>query len=319
MKSFLNTYFSSQNINLRKLKGDGGHRNYYRIQDKENSYVLMDSGLNDLSFKHFIFWQKKLEEVNSPVPRIFKYDLKQGLALLEDLGTISLKDVLSQKQNYMKVYCKALEELLTLQENINHSGMQKFSSSFFKKEIFFALEKFKIFFEKRNLIFPKEFLFKKEMDSLCEKLDELPFTFCHRDYHSQNLMVKNEKIYIIDFQDAGYGPYCYDLTSLIFDSYISLTNEEKDCLITFYLERAPSFIKKIVKSKQTLSEHLSLLFLQRGFKACGCFVEFDNESNKKTHLPFVKPTLTDLEIESEKLSYKNLVAFFKSLKKEFIL
>ena len=29
---------------------------------------------------------------------------------------------------------------------------------------------------------------------------------CHRDYHSRNLMLHNDRLYIIDFQDARMGP-----------------------------------------------------------------------------------------------------------------
>ena len=45
---------------------------------------------------------------------------------------------------------------------------------------------------------------------------------CHRDYHSRNLMLHDEPLYIIDFQDARMGPDTYDLASLLRDSYVDL-------------------------------------------------------------------------------------------------
>ena len=48
----------------------------------------------------------------------------------------------------------------------------------------------------------------------------------HRDYHSRNLMViENKKLAVIDFQDAVIGPVTYDLVSLLKDCYVRLPTE----------------------------------------------------------------------------------------------
>ena len=54
---------------------------------------------------------------------------------------------------------------------------------------------------------------------------------CHRDYHSRNLMLHAQNLYIIDFQDARMGPDTYDLASLLRDSYVDLSEETIDTLI----------------------------------------------------------------------------------------
>jgi len=43
----------------------------------------------------------------------------------------------------------------------------------------------------------------------------------HRDFQSKNLMIKNEQIFVIDFQGARLGPPSYDLASLLFDPYVN--------------------------------------------------------------------------------------------------
>ena len=58
---------------------------------------------------------------------------------------------------------------------------------------------------------------------------------CHRDYHSRNLMYHDERLYIIDFQDARMGPDTYDLVSLLRDSYMDFSEREVDELIAFFL------------------------------------------------------------------------------------
>ena len=53
--------------------------------------------------------------------------------------------------------------------------------------------------------------------------------FVHRDFHISNIMIKKNKIYLIDSQDAVFGNEAYDLASLIDDVRIKikLKNREK--------------------------------------------------------------------------------------------
>ena len=59
-------------------------------------------------------------------------------------------------------------------------------------------------------------------DSAFERLAaataKLPSRMCHRDYHSRNLLVR-EELMVVDFQDAMEGPLFYDLVSLLGDDY----------------------------------------------------------------------------------------------------
>ena len=315
MEHFLKTYFPEvHNLKIEKLNGDGGHRSYHRVWDKDKTYILMESGENDPSLKDFIFWQKKLEEVKAPVPKIFKWDLEKGQLLLEDLGDHSLEKAFSKKEGRLELYFKALANLISIQETLlPHSQSPRFDSSFLIEEVQVALKRFKLFFQKNSSSLPECSGFEEEMSGICRSLDKLPFTFCHRDYHSRNLMIKEGIVSIIDFQDAGSASFCYDLTSLLYDSYVSLSSEEKKELIDFYFNKLPSALKKSVKNTEELHRFTKLLFLQRGFKACGCFVGFSNNSNKKDHLPFVKPTLLKLESTAKSLSYKKTASFFKEL------
>ena len=65
-----------------------------------------------------------------------------------------------------------------------------------------------------------------EWRTIAEELASEPRVLCHRDYHSRNLMLHDNQLYIIDFQDARLGPDTYDLVSLLRDSN-TRTNEVK--------------------------------------------------------------------------------------------
>ena len=123
-------------------------------------------------------------------------------------------------------------------------------------------------------------------------------------------MLYKEGIYLLDFQDAGAGPWAYDLTSLVYDSYVSLTDLQKKDLIQYYLQK--SQVKNLSLSQaQFLVE---LQFLQRGLKACGCFAGFYNLNQKATHLKYIKPTLENLIKVAQNQNYKNIAIYLKDLK-----
>jgi len=62
-------------------------------------------------------------------------------------------------------------------------------------------------------------------DELSARLDRLPRAFCHRDFHSRNLMVHQERLLVVDFQDAMEGPVFYDAASLLLDNYVDVPTE----------------------------------------------------------------------------------------------
>jgi hypothetical protein len=130
-------------------------------------------------------------------------------------------------------------------------------------------------------------------DFLAESASMQPQVFMHRDYHSANLMVlPDDKIAILDFQDAFIGPFTYDLVSLLRDCYI-------DWPESFVHEMARVFYEKIrcsnvgsnMGSNVTADEFLrmfDLMGIQRHLKALLTFsrkYRRDNNPNYLKHIP----------------------------------
>jgi len=96
--------------------------------------------------------------------------------------------------------------------------------------------------------------------------------FCHRDYHSRNLMLHDGQLYIIDFQDARMGPDTYDLVSLLRDSYMDFSEREVDELIAFFLAlRGVGAGKGAGMEAGVFRRRFDLMALQRNLKALGTF------------------------------------------------
>ena len=76
---------------------------------------------------------------------------------------------------------------------------------------------------------------RAELRLLVERLAAEPRVLCHRDYHSRNLMLHQQRLYLIDYQDARLGPDTYDLASLLRDSYVDLSDSTVNWLLAYFL------------------------------------------------------------------------------------
>ena len=73
---------------------------------------------------------------------------------------------------------------------------------------------------------------------LSQRLGTVARHLVHRDFQSQNLMIKDDKVWLIDFQGLRRGRQEYDLASLIFDPYLDHSAEEREQLLKLWEEIA---------------------------------------------------------------------------------
>ncbi len=289
------TLGSHQNITLSPLAGDASTRRYYRITDNVNSWVLMDMepfDLNELPFsnieEHF-----RLNGIN--VPQIYSLRPEDGLLLIEDLGDLTLERKFWENLDQNEIipfYQLALDELLKIHYTAteNKRTCIAFNVNFDKEKFMWEMNYGKQqLIERLCLIDSTPFSdhLNKIFNSICSRLDQEPKFLCHRDYHSRNLMLKLNKMYVIDFQDARMGPIQYDLVSLLRDSYVDLKDDIFDNLLNYYNENQPSF----QKSSSLFYEVFELQTIQRCFKACGSFASFYNLRQDTRYLKYLNKTL----------------------------
>jgi hypothetical protein len=59
----------------------------------------------------------------------------------------------------------------------------------------------------------------------------------HRDFQSQNIIIRNGEAYLIDFQGMRPGLAEYDLASLLYDPYVDLPEKQRGELTAYYRAR----------------------------------------------------------------------------------
>jgi aminoglycoside/choline kinase family phosphotransferase len=279
-----------------KLTGDASTRRYYRIFTVKESYVVcLDNAFDDVMEKHpFLSVQQFLLENNIRVPQILDHNLSRGYSLQEDLGneTLLLKlSALTSKKEEFEIYKKIVDQLLALHKiqktSVNNPNLfqLKFDFQKYMDETKFTFKYFMNFFNKNldeSLINDLEALFGPVMLRLAEQ----KMVITHRDFHSRNIMVKNNNYVFIDFQDARWGIPQYDLVSLLEDCYYDIQDENRHTLKRYYYDNLDPSIHG-QKSFEHFLELYDDMLIQRVFKAVGSFCYIYNWRKDDRYLKYI--------------------------------
>ena len=79
---------------------------------------------------------------------------------------------------------------------------------------------------------------RAELEGVAAKLLAEPPALVHRDFQSTNVLWKNDRLSIIDFQGMRRGPAAYDLASLLYDPYVRLTDRARRALAALYAQKS---------------------------------------------------------------------------------
>ena len=296
---FLQSYFGTEPFKLFQLAGDASNRRYYRVLANDQTWVLMRWEPFDPKNYPFLSVLNHFAENGVHVPKVVAQSPAEGLVLLEDLGDLTLERKFWESQNpeySLPFYKQAIDEIIKI--HFRASSDRKDCTAF---KVQFDVEKllWEMNYGLENLIVGvcKHALSdsqRKEIlgvfTQICERLHNEPKFIAHRDYHSRNLMIKFDRMYVIDFQDARMGPIQYDLVSLLRDSYVNMSDEMAKVLIEDYLAKAKAFLPKDF-SRTRFDEIYEVQTIQRCFKACGSFASFYNQRQDRRYLKYISQTL----------------------------
>jgi aminoglycoside/choline kinase family phosphotransferase len=296
---FLEKNLNSNQFFVQQLAGDASARRYFRVILNQHTYVLMWWEPFVADTYPFLSVLRHFQKSNVTVPEVIALAPELGVILLEDLGDLTLERKFwesSQQEASWPFYQKALDEIIKI-----HTTATKLNSQTTAKDIQFDTAKFlwEMNYAKEHLI---EGVLKVQLTEnqktdlqkiftdFCEKLHHEPKVICHRDYHSRNLMLKLNKMYVIDFQDARMGPIQYDLVSLIKDSYVDISDKYAEQMLNYYFDHT-TFLQDQNKSHDQFFYMYELQSVQRCFKACGSFASFMNMRQDRRYLKYLTPTL----------------------------
>jgi aminoglycoside/choline kinase family phosphotransferase/dTDP-glucose pyrophosphorylase len=240
---------------IKLLAGDGSDRKWFRISAGNNSLVMADHGIKTdqatSEINSFLSIGRHLFIHNVSVPEIYHEDIFAGLVFLQDLGDTSLQMAVSGKDSHylISIYQSVIEQFLHMAVHGAHS----FDISWTYQTPEYSRE---LILERECRYFVDAFLsgyLNMDIDfgMLADEfstLADLALThsvkgFMHRDLQSRNIMVKDNRIYFIDFQGGRIGPIQYDLASLFHDPYVNLPEHIKNHLLNYCLNKLQIMIE----------------------------------------------------------------------------
>jgi len=185
--------------------------------------------------KQFVPVAQFLKKSRLRVPEILHESGKRRVALVEDLGDtdlLSLKDQpFSSRLPYYRSALEQVDKLFYAKPPKEFELMPPFDEALYRWEQNYFIEHLVEDFLGMDATPLKD---HPALVALAEKLGTGARHLVHRDFQSQNLLIKNDAVYLIDFQGLRRGRQEYDLASLIFDPYLDHSAEEREQLLELW-------------------------------------------------------------------------------------
>ncbi|TRY30600.1 aminoglycoside phosphotransferase family protein [Aliiglaciecola sp. M165] len=290
LKQWINTSTPFRCISLQMVSGDASFRRYFRFDDEKsnNSIVAVDAPPKFEDSEKFVSIARAYKKQGVEVPGVLAHDADLGFYCIEDFGNGQFAQALSSTTMH-NLYKQALSHLPAIQSCVSVDGQPLPNYG----ETLLEAEKtlFTHWLIERHLGLTLSEADRKMIETTYAFLSEVfvqqPQVGVHRDYHSRNLMIlADDRLGIIDFQDAVVGPITYDAVSLLRDCYQDWPESSISALLQdFHHQYYPQH------SWSDFERWFDLTGIQRHIKASGIFCRLWHRDGKSGYLNDIPHTL----------------------------
>jgi aminoglycoside/choline kinase family phosphotransferase/choline kinase len=275
------------------IKGGSGRR-FHRVAKPDGSTAMLciydDARPENLGYGrlgHALF------AAGINVPQVLAEDTDAGVLVMEDLGDTDLCTLTQQPTFPWPAVASALEQLGHLHrlgaEAVQTAGvplMEPFGDKLYTWERQYFTD---------NVLAGRKLDrdLQNEMATLAKELSGRPQVLVHRDFQSQNILVRQDQAWLIDFQGARLGCQFYDYASLVFDPY--LTCKDMD----LWRIEIEDHAREVADWKGSLDEFSHLLHIaatQRLLQACGAYAFLGRKQGRADFLAHLPQGLRNLTI-----------------------
>src|SRR3989442_5962376 len=263
--------------------------------------------------RHYVEIAQFLETHGIHAPRVYYHDADEGLIWLEDLGERDLFGYRAESWLVRRAfYDSALDEVRKLHQlpesvcvEMRQHLPAEFNAALYLWEQNYFLETCLGRYCKIGPAMIDKLAALPALHDVAEKLARLPRVLVHRDFQSQNILLRNGQAYLIDFQGMRPGLAHYDLASLLYDPYVDLSDAERDELLEHYCCEQPN---------PDFLETLRLCAMQRLMQALGAYGFLGLVKDHKHFLHYIPKAVRSLrEIAGDIAGlelFENLLAKF---------
>jgi aminoglycoside/choline kinase family phosphotransferase len=287
-------------VKITPIEKGGSDRKFYRVRcSPEQTIILVKYNLEREENRHYVEIAEFLAEHRIRAPKIYFHDAAEGLIWIEDLGKSDLwsyreESWLVRRALYesaldeiVKLHCLPEEAGRAIQKNLPaafDASLYRWEQNYFFENClgrYFGVEKKKL----------SELTALPALHEIAERLGNRPRLLVHRDFQSQNIIIRNAQAHLIDFQGMRPGLAEYDLASLLFDPYVTFSRSECEALLTTYEEKGEAALLPV---SPQFREIFRLCGIQRLMQALGAYGFLGLVKGNKTFLNHIPAAMSSL-------------------------
>ncbi len=284
---------------LSRITGHGSDRRFWRLGHNQWSAVAMVSPGEDTEFERFLAVGRFLAERNLGPASILAVDESSRAVLMEDLGRTSLYSLATAPDTppaqLRDRYLQVVDHLLALQaateparsacplavDRVLDLAQLRWETGYFGER-----------FLQGHLGLPAAELagLETEFASLADAVAAIPQALLHRDFQAQNILLRDDRVRLVDFQGLRLGPLTYDLASLVWDPYVDIPAPMRQGLVTHFAAGCTGIGPDEIRAMTVTAG------LQRLMQALGAFGFLGHVKGKPDFLAHIPAGLRNLRL-----------------------
>ncbi len=270
------------------LTPDASTRNYFRIPwptakagNAGKAVAAVYPEPFDPDFHPYLDVTRLFLDNGIPVPEIYAVDGQSGVIVQEDLGDRQLFRVYeAAPDDECDQYKERAVNLIAQIQKATHQAYERqsiasrlaFDEAKLSWELDFFVEHYFTSLRNETLRHAESAELKAELNDISAELAARPRVLCHRDFHAANLMVDHDnRLRIVDHQDARMGPVTYDLVSFLLDRRPEPPSLAELRAYRLFLLEERRLLGLEALDPDEIATEFRLMTIQRGLKAIGTF------------------------------------------------
>jgi hypothetical protein len=287
---------------LEPLEKGGSDRKFYRIRSEAlPPLIFVKYGQQKEENRHYVEIGGFLQKAGVRVPKMFLHEATDGRIWMEDLGEIDLWASREKPWSVRRpLYEQTLQEVHRLHaaasnfpEEVKKLGLQPaFDAQLYhwEQDYFFSHCVGRHLGIEASRVEPA----RARLHAIALELEQLPRCLIHRDFQSQNIVLREGRPCLIDFQGMRFGLPQYDLASLLLDPYVKISGDEQAALLAFYCAEVRAHGGEVSGDFEAV---YWLCAAQRLMQALGAYGFLGHEKGRDdflAHIPVALPRLVSV-------------------------
>jgi aminoglycoside/choline kinase family phosphotransferase len=289
---------------VRLASSDASFRRYFRIDalvqasaGQPSSCIIMDAPPDKEDCHAFAKVARLMAEAGLPAPRVLAWDEAEGFMLLSDLGAQTMMEVIAPPAAvdavhqptaaHHALYLQAIDALISWQLASKPGVLPPYDDALLSRELalfpdwYVAQHRGVVLTTAQQAVLNAAFAQIKA--SNLQSLGGAQ-VYVHRDYMARNLMLANDQLGVLDFQDAVYGPITYDIASLLRDAFLTWPEEFVIDITVRYWQKARAAGLPVGDDFGEFYRAVEWMGLQRHLKILGIFARLTLRDGKPKYL-----------------------------------